>query len=254
MDTKAFLDKRLSRDWSIKGVGYLSLGAGFNYWMYCVRRVVFRRTLQSLPFASGRACDIGPGTGFYVTELLKKGYRVTGVDISPFAVEQLARAFPQASFVQGDVADGLAGTYDLITAMDVLFHIVDEAKYKAALKNISAALAPHGRFVFSDNFPHTRVEVAHHISRSDAEITHALHSAGLEIVERRPMFVLMNTPVKYGDTVWWRFCRGILQRASALGWLLGAVLFPLEYFLTRFSTHSASTEIVICRKVPQDGL
>lgn len=245
MDTKRFWNDRLSAHWGTEGVGYLALGRGFNYWMYVLRRVLFRRLV---PPGHARACDIGAGTGVYTNELIKKGYQVTGVDISSRAVEGLSRAFPQARFVEGDVTEGLGGQYELIVAMDVLFHIMDDTKYRAAIEHIAAALSSGGRLIFSDNFPPERVAHKHQVSRSATEITAVLSAAGLRIVERWPMFVLMNAPVKY-RTGWWYVLERILWRAPALGWAIGALLLPLEYVLVTSLRQTPSTEIVICERI-----
>lgn len=246
MDTKRFWNDRLSAHWGKEGVGYLSLGLGFNHWMYAMRRIVFRRFLT--PKEGMRALDIGAGTGFYTAELLQKGYVVHGVDISPRAIHELQTTFPQAQFTEGDVADGIAGAYDVIVAMDVLFHIMDDAKYQSALHNISQALSPKGQFIFSDNFPPERVAHRHQVSRSESEITRALQSAGLRIRERHPMFVLMNAPVKY-RTRWWYILERVLWRVPFFGWGIGAVLYPLELLLVTLKSTTPSTELVICEKL-----
>ena len=246
MDTKRFWNDRLSAHWDTEGVGYLALGRGFNHWMYVMRRIVFRRFVPCVRGA--RACDIGAGTGVYTAELIKSGYQVTGIDISPRAVRGLARAFPQMYVVEGDVAEGLPGTYDLIVAMDVLFHIVDDAKYRAAIGHIAAALPSGGRLIFSDNFPPERAAHKHQVSRSASEITAVLSAAGLRIVERRPMFVLMNAPVKYW-TGWWYVLERVLWRAPALGWGIGVLLLPFEYLLVTYLRQTPSTEIVICERI-----
>ena len=46
------------------------------------------------------------------------------------------------------------GRFQAISAYDVLFHIVDDARYERAIQNISALLSPGGVFFFSDLFLH----------------------------------------------------------------------------------------------------
>lgn len=246
MDTKSFWNDRLTTHWGTEGVGYLSLGLGFNYWMYVLRRIIFRRCVS--PAHGARACDIGAGTGFYTETLIKKGYRVTSVDISSKAIQKLTHTFPDQNFIEADVADELPGSYDLIVAMDVLFHIVDDEKYRQAIQNISRALVQGGTFIFSDNFPTTRVAHRHQVSRSESEIMEILRYAGLNVTRRRPMFVLMNAPVKY-RTLWWYVLERVLWRAKPFGWFIGVALFPFEYLLVTIKQHTPSTEIVICEKM-----
>ncbi|MFZ1987932.1 MAG: class I SAM-dependent methyltransferase [Minisyncoccia bacterium] len=246
MDTKAFWDTRLSEHWGLEGVGYLSLGQPFNVWMYRVRKVVFGRITKSIP--AKKVCEIGPGTGFYTELLLKQGRDVTGIDLSPFAIEQLSIRFPNTRFKEGDVASGIEGVFDMVIAIDILFHILDDESYEKALRAIYEHLAPGGYFLFSENLPLHRVSVKHQVSRSEQEILALLERIGFTHVVRRPMFILMNAPTKRGATWWWRACVRLLSRIPAAGGVFGMLLFPVECLLTRFSSQTSSTEFVLCRK------
>lgn len=77
-EAKKIWENRLSKDWSLTGVGYTALGKGFNVWAYKVRGVVFDGVLSKLTFSNKTAFDIGSGTGFYVARLLKRGFEVGG--------------------------------------------------------------------------------------------------------------------------------------------------------------------------------
>lgn len=89
---------------------------------------VLRETVPSLPVWSGnapRALDLGCGEGADVIWLAEHGWEVTGVDLSPTAVERARRASviedvpERTTFVAADLATWApeAGTtYDLVTA------------------------------------------------------------------------------------------------------------------------------------------
>ena len=264
-----YWERRLRDHFDLEGVGYLRLGRRYNRWMYRVRGEVFDRIADELGLgerAGGReggkglrVLEVGAGTGFYVDRWLRLGAEVTGVDLTEVAVERLRERFPSARFLQANIGHPLApplstelSRYDAVSAFDVLFHIVDDREYAAALANIASLLRPGGWFLWSDNFIHQpTVRVAHQVSRSLQEITTAVTAAGLEIVRRVPMFVVMNYPADTTSSVrrWaWTAMMAPAMASDLLGGLLGAALYPLERRLVARRTESASTELMICRR------
>lgn len=261
LDTARYWEDRLRAHYNLAGVGYLSLGRSYNAWLYRVRGVVFRHvaTRIGLDWPAARILDVGSGTGFYVERWRALGARdITGVDITAVAIEQLAARHPRCRFVQGDIGGPLEAlpleprSFDAASAMDVLFHIVDDEAYARALANLAALLKPGGWLIWSDAFRRgPTVRVAHQASRSRAEIVAALDDAGLAIVRRVPMFVWMNYPVDASSTWWpaaWQRAARVVRRRDWIGWLVGALLFPIEIVLTRIVRESPTTEVLVCRR------
>lgn len=248
VDAKRFWEKRLTDEHSLKGVGYSALGRGFNFWMYVVRKATFQTLIKRFfpKHYSSVVLDVGVGTGFYTKQLLRKGHRVTGVDISGPTIKRLRTIFPQAVFLEGTVHE-VHGCFDAVVAQDVLFHILDDEEYALTFKKIWSLLQPGGIFIFTENFPKERVAHAHHISREDSYIEHLLHENGFKLLLRRSQFCLMNQPVRKGDTLWWKWLTAVLIRAPLTGWIIGAVLAPLELILVQFGFGS-STDIVVLQK------
>ena len=156
-----YWETRLGEHFTLDGVGYLGLGKSFNAWMYRVRRVIVMRRLRSLlkELATRDVLDVGSGTGFYIDLWRRLGVRsVTGSDITEKAVEELSARYPSNRFMRLDIGaeeNPLAeGGFDVATAFDVLFHIVDDEHYRRAFRNIAHALKPGGLLVFTDNFVH----------------------------------------------------------------------------------------------------
>jgi SAM-dependent methyltransferase len=84
---------------------------------------------------------------------LEHGAHVTGLDITEASIERLRERFPQAEFVRADVSDEPpAGTYDVVNAFDVLYHITDDARWSRAVRNLAKAVAPGGIFLITDVF------------------------------------------------------------------------------------------------------
>ena len=256
-----YWQSRLSQAYSLQGVGYQRLGKSFNHWMYKVRaRVIARVALRlGVDWTGATVLDVGSGTGFYVEQWHKLGVRqVVGADITPKAVEELSRRFPGDEFIELDVGapsrDSRLATRDFsaVSAMDVLFHIVDDEAYRRAFVNIASVLSPGGWFLWSDNFLHHDTErVRHQASRSLEESEDAVRAAGFEIVERVPMFVLMNYPTDSTSRLarlGWTAMVSPAALADPLGWLVGAALAPIDTWLTSVVRESPTTEIMVCRK------
>lgn len=266
-----YWESRLKADYSLQGVGYKRLGKQYNKWMYRLRAHVFQRVARGLDvdWSSARVLDVGSGTGFYVDQWHRLGVpKVVGLDITEKAVGELRQRFTGDQFYQVDIGGkdvpspvsrlttpgGLApGGFDAISAMDVLFHIVDDYQYQQAFRNIASLLKPGGWFIWSDNFlRHGTERVAHQVSRSLAESEAAVRAAGLEIVDRRPMFVLMNYPADTQSKLmrWaWKAMVAPATAAEGLGSVIGAVLYSLERTLTSVAKESPSTEMMLCRRL-----
>lgn len=257
--TKDFWENRLAADWSETGVGYYALGRDFNLWMYRVRRDVFLREMRAagLPAPGDAVFDFGSGTGFYIDLWNELGAgSTTASDITESAVRNLRERFPDSDVHLFD-AGGTdlpveEGAYDIVSAMDMLFHITDDAAHTRAIANASRLLKPGGHFVLSENFlfgPEQRGP--RQVNRSMHTIERELAAAGLEPIRHTPMFVLMNAQV---DAPWVRR-RGwaaVLRTVTAVpggGELLGRLLYPLESRLVQERAEGPSTELMICRKV-----
>jgi SAM-dependent methyltransferase len=259
-DARSYWEKRLSDDYSLTGVGFRRLGPSFNRWAYEVRRARFDNAVARLDLdPSGcTVVDVGSGTGFYVDRWLQLGARVTGLDLTATAVDNLRQAYPSADFVRADIAEREivehvpAGSVDVVSAMDVLFHIVDDDAFVAAVSHIRDLLRPGGYLLYSDIFVHGPTQrVEHRVSRPLAEIERTMDKLGLDIVERRPFFYLMNDPLDARS----RLVRGAWYAAAALvsasdrvGQLVGKLVYPLELRLTERRRESPTTELMICRR------
>jgi SAM-dependent methyltransferase len=261
-DPRAYWDRRLDRDWTLHGVGLLAASANWNEALYRVRGRVFRRVAAALEVDLTKASvlEVGPGTGFYLRQWRRQGVRdLSGVDIAASAVAQLSKRFPKVKMFCGDVSEDVSelrdshpGGFDVISAFDVLFHVMEDEKYEQAFKNVESLLAPGGWFVFSEKLVHRRTRRrVNYVNRSFEQTTAAVLDAGLVPVRRLPMFYLMTFP---SDAAWpWQ--RSLHQRvvqpfATSQRWgkVAGTVLGGIDLAITAMVTESPTTEIMICRK------
>lgn len=253
-DHREFWERRLDEDWTESGVGYRALGRPFNTWMYRVRQEVFLREAGRLNPGGRNVLDVGSGTGFYVRQWDRLGAgEITGCDVTEAAVQRLRTRFPEHRFARQDAADLNSmetGSFDLVSCMDVLFHITDDARYAEALGEFARILRPGGRLVISENClrrPEQRGE--RQVNRTLEWIFGALDRAGFDVVRRVPMLMLMNSQVD-APLAWRKVWGGVLRAAAVTpptGWLAGAALYPLERRLVRERTESPTTELLVCR-------
>jgi 2-polyprenyl-6-hydroxyphenyl methylase/3-demethylubiquinone-9 3-methyltransferase len=101
------------------------------------------------PLDGRSALDVGCGAGLLCEPLARLGARVTGVDAAPeniaVAAHHAARQGLAIDYRAGEL-EALDGRFDLVTAMEVIEHVVDPAAFIAAL---AARLAPGGLLLVS---------------------------------------------------------------------------------------------------------
>jgi 2-polyprenyl-3-methyl-5-hydroxy-6-metoxy-1,4-benzoquinol methylase len=258
-DTRAYWENRLGQDWSLQGVGFSRLGRRFNDWAYRLRGERFAELVEHyLPeHKSARVLDIGSGTGFYIDAWQRLGVReIIGMDLTDAAVANLKGAFPNVTFLRNDITEGIGDlapeSFDIVSCMDVMFHVVDTAKFAAAMDNVSSALRPGGHFVWSDFFVHGKEVVKNHIAwRSLYRVESILDHAGFDIVARKPLFFMMNEPRDTQSRVVLNGWKGLMWLASQsenAGEFVGRNLYRLDTKLNATRDESPSTEVMVCRK------
>jgi len=134
----------------------------------------------------------------------------------------------------------------------VLYHVMDDAKYRQALSTAARALRPGGYFFFTENLMRgVRQPARYQAFRTTAAITEMLAEVGLRPVRHEPMFVLMNTPLHCAALrPTWRAIATLVRLHPVLSWAVGAVLYPLELTLVSVLPNGPTTELLTCVKEP----
>jgi SAM-dependent methyltransferase len=263
-DAKNYWEARLREHPGLCGVGNTCLGRSYIEWIYKARRAVFLRLLSSLKtnLRTAQVFDVGSGTGFYLELWKQMGVSgVTGCDITEIAAARLRSALPWARILQLDIGDPLPtselGRYDIVSAFDVLFHIVEEERYERAIRNVCALLRPGGMLLFSDLLPRNGVRRVEHVAfRPFKDVTALLRKTGFEVVRHVPMLVVMEEPLDSASQWYrllWRMMTYPVKHSELAGFVIGGMLYPLELILTKVLTESPTTEIVVCRKPGQEA-
>ena len=186
-----YWSERLGRHFTLRGVGHHSYTEAYNGWIYRQKRSVLEGIL---PTGHGkRALDVGSGVGWVVQHLLSAGYDVDGCDISPLAVERLQQSFPGASFFELALGASPAprpdASYDVVTILDVTYHIVDDDLWERGLADLARLLRPGGHLIVLDRLGHDDDDVATHVRfRSLARWCDAATQVGLELEELKPAY------------------------------------------------------------------
>lgn len=215
----SYWQERLSRDFALTGAGYNGLGPRYNQIMYQRRLEVLSRMLAAVSCEpqSKSVLEVGCGTGFYTAWFKQKGVAsYTGLDITQVSVERLKARFPEFQFVQADIASddvSIAGQFDIVMVADVMFHIVDDIRFRAALANIARLLKPGGRLILSDIFPGTTYQSAPHVRyRSLDEYRAILAANHLHTLDVQLVFSVLHPPPYVPTAAWqWKLYSWVWQ-------------------------------------------
>jgi SAM-dependent methyltransferase len=132
------------------------------------------RTLQKR--AGLRLLDVGSGTGHWI-DFFRDVFHVAeaiGIEIAADMAEHLRRKYAgidAVTILTADVADPgfdserIGGPVDYVTAIGVMFHITDDARWRRALANLRDLLKPGGLLLVGGDFGSRTENVQFH--RSD---------------------------------------------------------------------------------------
>jgi SAM-dependent methyltransferase len=135
------------------------------------------------PPARPSVLDVGSGAGHWVAFSLDvlDSRHVTAVDLSEECVERLRNRFasdPRVRVRQLDASQQLDSPerFDLIIAIGVMFHIVDDDLWRRALANLATSLSPGGKLVIGGHFGLISVDAQVHREQAQAFVNKRLRS------------------------------------------------------------------------------
>jgi SAM-dependent methyltransferase len=256
-----FWEQRLTKVSGLEGVGYAKLGKQFNYWGYKIRKFAFLKLLGNKKdeVVNSTVLDVGSGTGFYIDIWQKLGAnKITGIDITEVAVANLKTTFLQHNFLRHDISsdisnrNDLLGKFDYVSAMDVLFHIVDDIKFEMAVINIGKMVKSGGYFIYSDNFINGPTDRRmHQVSHSKTELYSMFEKAGFDVIKHKPFMVMSNYPVDTKNPLmhaYWYILENTIALIKPLGTPIGWLLYQTDKLLISVLNRSVSSEIVLLKK------
>jgi SAM-dependent methyltransferase len=215
--------------------------APWQRWLYRAKERAYRRLLdeQGVAVRGRRVLDFGCGAGYFEDVWERAGATTTvGVDVVPATIERLAAEHPRRSYVCADLSSAPEaldplGDFDLVTAIDVVYHILDDERLERTLAALVKALRPAGHFLFTDALREHEPQ-SHVRFRSLAWWRRQLDTHGFSLVARRPVAVLHNRPSRAG------------KLAPAL---VGALAYHADSVLLRVAPSLANNWAVLARRV-----
>jgi hypothetical protein len=172
---------------------------------------------------------------------------VDGCDFVPEAVERLREVYgTTGSFTEADVsaAGGLGSSdrrYNLVSCMNVLLHVLDEAAFDRAATNIAALVSPGGHLLLAE--PIARDPTFATVPgpgdtsrvRSLSRYAAAFEAHGLRLVRHAPTTLLGANPIESRPRrllllwrAWWGLVVWGSRLSSRLGWLAGRLIYALD--------------------------
>ena len=141
--------------------------------------------LASMLFPRRTVLDLACGTGRVANKLIDLGFAYTGVDISPTAIDEAGNTCPRGEFYVGDIISfSPERRYDLVLALHVFVHLVEDPDWEKALDVVTSSLKPDGLFLLRDPLPAVRERVnVHVLTRGRAEYESALSARGLQFTD-----------------------------------------------------------------------
>lgn len=129
--------------------------SGFDDWPAHLR--------QAMDYVSGRVLDIGCGPGRHALYLQSQGFDVTGVDVSPLAIEVCRRrGLKKAEVRPITQVSAKLGTFETILMLGNNFGLFGSfRRAKWLLRRFHAMTGPQARIIAESNDPYQTTEPLH---------------------------------------------------------------------------------------------
>ena len=171
--------------------------------------------------------EIGSGTGHWSAWFTERGYRVTGIDISPEMTRRAeSRNVPGAKFLVGDFLETpIEESFDVVTAVTSLEFIPD---YMAALEKMRSFVRPGGLLIVGVLNRRSWLGLARKIKGAKDPVFHSAHF--FTTGEVRKLLSIYGKPRVIGSTFALPH-RALLPAAGALESIGSAVCPCLGNFI-----------------------
>jgi SAM-dependent methyltransferase len=260
-NAQGYWEERLRAHPGVRGVGHLglSLHATEQQYRRRMRQIDVGLRRHGLSDLRGRAVlDVGAGTGIWLEFWHRhRAGRVAGLDFTQVSVEQLMQRFPDDLIVRADLSvvplplpDD--ARFDVISAIDVLLHILDADGFERSIANLAHRCAPGGWVIAADPLISGRGYVpaaiygTHNVVRTVDDYRQSLAAHGFVVRSVLPAMVLLNTPLEatseraYKRLVRWWTLYQRLQRYRPLAYPVELAAYAADHFACRTDGDGAS--------------
>ena len=128
----------------LDGIGTLGMGQEANEQDYEEKWRHLDAALRSLDVTPGRMLDAGCGIGWFTERLVDVGFDPVAFDFSETAIGLTRqRLGDDVDLTVSSVTDFVADRpFPLVVCIDVLFHIVDDERWRAGASNLMSLVEP----------------------------------------------------------------------------------------------------------------
>jgi SAM-dependent methyltransferase len=224
----------------LSAVGQSGLPASFNAWLYRNgARNLDRFLAAHLDRHPPTVYDVGSGTGYWVEYWSRRGARVDGSDLVPTAVGRLADRFDGDFTVLDITADGPTGRYELVSCMNVLLHILDDAAFERALAHVAGAVAPGGVLLIAEPIASRGWVGTASRARTLHQYVEPLAEAGLRLLAIAGTTVIGANPIERSARLdpmwrlWWSAASRTARTSRVAGELIGRFIYAVDPALLR---------------------
>lgn len=175
-------DRRHARESDLRSGGDVGLSEGSNEAFYAVRLGELIRLISGRVEPSGQqyVLDAGCGKGWFSRAIARCGYSVDGIDTSATAVAFATSLGGGPRYFQSSLSEWSSSRlYDVVAAIDVLFHVLDDDEWRASVVNLATMTKLGGLLIIADgDWPERRVLGNYIVHRPRTEYDDVLRRAG----------------------------------------------------------------------------
>jgi len=249
----------------LSAVGQKSFGSAYNEIIYLRRLEVLNELLSEnfVNLENDGIADIGCGNGFYTRYFRENGVKkYSGLDISEGTIDKLRKEYPEFEFFKCDITSKAfvhGEKFDLIIFFDVLYHIVDDDRALQTLINISGMLEnDNSMLIIFDQLTSSEVRLSRHVVfRSRKKFLEMADQAGLEVAEKRKLFIFLVPPV-FGHTIidfiiagFYKILGFIIFKRAVVGKIFAKWMLTLDKVLIKMGVVIPNHEAIVLKKKKQ---
>lgn len=149
--------------WLAGGDRGLSAAENFEFYAYRLGRIIELIRRHAGAERGRRILDAGCGRGHLTDWLRRCGHHVNGIDSSATAVARATESY--GAHFEVSSLDGYRprALYDVVMCIDVLFHLVDDAVWRASLETFGRAAGAESLLLITDALQPRRFALGNYI-------------------------------------------------------------------------------------------
>jgi SAM-dependent methyltransferase len=209
LDSRRFWEDRLRTNPNLRGTGHRSFDLTYNKWLYQAQWDCLDQLLEKhkIKLAGRSVLDVGSGTGFYIKYYAEHGaVPIFGMDITETSAQYLRKYYPSSFFLTCDVAGNalpLRRGFHLISAMSILYHIIEDSRFERSLHNLCQQLEGGGYLLLTDTFSRSLLPTAGHARFRTLDMYRSVFAQHeISIIEMMPIYYLLNRAFAPGFGPW----------------------------------------------------